>query len=91
MAKLLVDTMTAEFEPDKYQDEYRQALLELIEEKVQGTEVVRPMPATGKITDLMTALKQSIEQAKKGRPAAEEAEEEEAETASAGRRRKRAG
>lgn len=87
MAKLLVDTMTSEFQPSQYRDEYRQALLELIEEKVQGTEVVRPMPAAGKITDLMTVLNASIGAAKKDRGAAEG----EPEVGAGSQRRKQAG
>jgi len=93
MAKMLVESMASEFEPAAYKDEYRQALLEVIEQKVEGTEVVRPMPAPGKITDLMTALKASIDAARKERgapPGDEEAEEAEPVAASS-RRRKKAG
>jgi DNA end-binding protein Ku len=93
MATSLVDMLTEEFDPSRYKDEYRQAMLELIEAKAEGQEeVVRPAPAVGKVTDLMTALKASIEAAKrdKGAEPAAEAEEEE-EEARARRRRRKAG
>src|SRR6188768_3825221 len=49
MAKQLVSAMTGEFEPEKYHDEYRDALLKVIEAKVEGHEVeeVEPVEETG--------------------------------------------
>lgn len=93
MAKMLVESMASEFEPAAYKDEYRQALLEVIEQKVEGTEVVRPMPAPGKITDLMTALKASIDAARKERsaPSGDDEAEEAEPVAASSRRRKKAG
>jgi DNA end-binding protein Ku len=77
MAKSLVDMLTGDFEPDKYQDNYREALLELIEQKAQGQEISRPAaPAASKVTDLMEALRASVESARRER--GEAAEEEEA-------------
>src|SRR5699024_12868811 len=43
-AKLLIDQLTTTFEPDKYTDDYRTALLELIEEKKSGETVTAPTP-----------------------------------------------
>jgi DNA end-binding protein Ku len=68
MAKTLVNVLAARFEPEKYQDEYRQALMELIEAKRKGHEVVAPPPPRGKVVDLMAALRQSVEAARKRRP-----------------------
>jgi DNA end-binding protein Ku len=74
MALSLVEMLQEEFDPKKYQDQYRTALLELIEAKRNGTEIVAtpeaPLPKT---VDLMAALKASLEAAKKGKGAAEPA------------------
>ena len=68
MALSLVEMLQEEFDPKKYQDEYRVALLDLIESKRNGTEIVAtpetPLPKT---VDLMAALKASLEAAKKGK------------------------
>ncbi|HLZ31758.1 MAG TPA: Ku protein [Chloroflexota bacterium] len=71
MALSLVEMLQEEFDPKKYQDEYRAALLDLIEAKRNGTEIVAtpeaPLPKT---VDLMAALKASLEAAQKGKAAA---------------------
>ena len=69
MARQLVSAMTGEFEPEKYKDEYREALLEIIEQKVEGKEVKAPEPAeeSGNLIDLMAALEASVNAAKSGR------------------------
>jgi DNA end-binding protein Ku len=65
MAESLIASLTTQFEPEKYTNEYRQAVRELIEAKVQGQEIVRPVqPQTGNVVDLMEALQASIELAK---------------------------
>jgi DNA end-binding protein Ku len=70
MALTLVEMLEEPFDPQKYHDGYRAALLEMIEAKANGQEVVAapeaPMPKT---VDLMAALKASLEAAKKGKPA----------------------
>jgi DNA end-binding protein Ku len=94
MARSLVEMLTGDFEPEKYHDNYREALLELIDRKAEGEEIKRPAPVAGKVTDLMEALRESIEAAKRekasgGRVAAAEAEtEDEAEPAKPARRRR---
>ena len=69
MAKQLVAAMTGEFEPAKYKDEYRDALMQIIEQKVEGKEIVAPEPVeeTGKLIDLMAALEASVSAAKSAR------------------------
>jgi DNA end-binding protein Ku len=67
MATTLVDVLSERFEPSKYQDDYRQAVLELIEAKREGQEVVAPPVPQGKVIDLMAALRASVEAAKKRR------------------------
>jgi len=71
MALTLVEMLEEPFDTKKYHDEYRVALLGMIEAKSSGQEVVAtpeaPLPKT---VDLMAALKASLEAAKKGKPAA---------------------
>jgi DNA end-binding protein Ku len=90
MAKSLVQMLTGEFDPEKYHDNYREALLELIERKAEGQEIKRPAPVAGKVTDLMEALRASVEAAKRER-LGEAAQAEEAEAEPAKPRRRRAG
>src|SRR5450759_535149 len=79
MATALIDLLRDDFEPEKYKDEYRDALMQVIDGKLEGEELSAPKAARpAKITDLMTALKASVEAAKKGqkgRPAAEAEDE----------------
>jgi DNA end-binding protein Ku len=65
MAKTLVDTMTKKFKDLKLEDQYQSALQEMIEQKIQGKEVVEVNEEEPEVVDIMTALKQSIDQAKK--------------------------
>jgi DNA end-binding protein Ku len=69
MARQLVSAMTGEFEPEKYKDEYREALLDVIEQKVEGKEVTAPKQEedSGNLIDLMAALEASVNAAKSGR------------------------
>ncbi|HEY6249735.1 MAG TPA: Ku protein [Candidatus Angelobacter sp.] len=67
LATMLVKSLEAAFEPDKYKDEYRENLKAMIKAKVEGKEVVEPAPAVHKapVIDIMEALKMSLAQAKK--------------------------
>jgi DNA end-binding protein Ku len=68
MARQLVDALTSDFEPEKFHNEYREKVLELIEQKASGAEIVaapRAEPAA-KVLDLMAALEASIATAGKG-------------------------
>ncbi len=69
MAHALVDMLAADFEPEQFHDGYREALLQLIEQKVNGQVIAMPPPQQGKVVDLMSALRASIEEAKKERDA----------------------
>jgi DNA end-binding protein Ku len=72
MAGSLIETLTGDFDPTEYKDEYREALQAVIEAKAAGREVVQPteaQPTSGTVVDLMAALRASVEAAKKGRPA----------------------
>ncbi len=88
MAKSLVDMLTGDFEPEKYHDNYREALIELIERKSEGEEIKRPAPVAGKVTDLMEALRASVEAARSKRDESEEEGTEATETRKPARRRK---
>jgi DNA end-binding protein Ku len=62
MAKQLIESLSGEFEPEKYRDEYREELLALIERKGRGEEVVEAVseePKPTKAPDLMAALEES--------------------------------
>ena len=66
MAQQLIDSLTSDFDPDKYRDEYRERVLDLIERKAQGETVVieAPEEEPEKVPDLMAALEASIASAK---------------------------
>jgi DNA end-binding protein Ku len=67
LAMTLVDALSESFNPEQYQDDYRQAVMELIEAKRKGQEIVAPPPPPGNVIDLMAALRESVEAAKKQR------------------------
>lgn len=70
MAKSLIDSLTDEFHPEDFHDEYRVALEDLIAKKVQGEEITYVEEAEpSKVVDLMEALRASVEAAKSGKPA----------------------
>jgi DNA end-binding protein Ku len=62
MARQLVQALTGEFDPARYKDEYREALLQVIENKIAGlpVEAPAPEPETSKLTDLMSVLEASV-------------------------------
>ncbi len=71
MARSLIDSLTTEFEPDKYRDEYRARVLELIEQKASGQEIVVEEAAeeAPRVVDLMAALEASLAAVKEGKGA----------------------
>jgi DNA end-binding protein Ku len=71
MAAQLVDAMTTEFDPAAYHDEYREALLGIIEAKAGGAVIAAPAPAAAAgVTDLMAALEASVAAARTARASA---------------------
>lgn len=65
MAKQLIDAMAMEFAPASYEDEYREALMRVVEAKREGEEIVAVEAAPeAAVIDLMDALKRSVESAK---------------------------
>ena len=73
-ALLLVDQLTTAFDPEKYTDDYRTALMELIEEKKSGNQTVaasdKQPTVPPNVTDLMSALQASLDKTKAKKPAA---------------------
>jgi DNA end-binding protein Ku len=62
LAKMLVESLAAEFEPGKYHDTYRTNLRTMIDAKVEGHKVVEtPEPHIAPVIDIMEALKKSLE------------------------------
>ena len=66
MAKSLIGSMTSKWQPEKYKDDYREALMEVIEEKVEagGKEIEekpRKAPKPTKVIDLVSVLQKSLE------------------------------
>ncbi len=85
MAASLVDNLSMDFEPDKFHDDYREALLAVIESKLAGGQGIAPTAAAepgdegdGIVVDLMAALRESVERSK-----AERAEDKPAEVPAA--------
>jgi DNA end-binding protein Ku len=65
MAEQLIEALATDFEPDKYTDQYRDQLLDLIQRKAAGEEVVAEptVEDKGKVLDLMAALEASLQRA----------------------------
>src|ERR1051325_89719 len=68
MANALVESMSAQWDPKKYKDDYRDALMEVIEEKVEsgGKEIeekAKPKKPSAKVIDLVAVLRESLAQA----------------------------
>jgi DNA end-binding protein Ku len=78
MATSLVDMLSGDFDFEEYRDNYRDALLEIIERKSEGETIEAPKAAAPKPVDLMEALRQSVEDAQKRKaPKGEVVEHEE--------------
>jgi DNA end-binding protein Ku len=75
MAASLVESMAADYDPEEYQDSYREAVLELIDAKTEGIVVEKTedeQESGGEVVDLMTALKASVDRAKSRRSESDE-------------------
>ena len=69
MAESLVESLSADFEPEKYHDEYREQVMTLIEMKADGEEITAPVVESEapKVIDIMAALEASVAAAKASR------------------------
>ncbi len=66
MAKSLIENLTSDWNPEEFSDEYREALLKIVEAKIAGEEIeIIEAEPTAKVVDLMEALKASVAAAKK--------------------------
>jgi DNA end-binding protein Ku len=82
MAMSLIDLLTTEFQPEAYEDNYREALMQVIKAKLEGQEIVEAEEPErpGKIVDLMEALRASVEAVQKpGSARGSKADDEDAE------------
>jgi DNA end-binding protein Ku len=94
MAIMLIDNLSAKFDPERYKDNYREALMAVVDAKMNNRPLERAAPEQpSKVTDLMAALKASVEAAQKGEraepaPAGERQAARRRQTADGARRRK---
>jgi DNA end-binding protein Ku len=69
MAKQLIESLSSEWEPEKYHDTYRERVLELIEQKAEGKEIaIQPVEEPQPVPDLMAALEASVKAARQDKP-----------------------
>ncbi|WP_022925482.1 Ku protein [Serinicoccus marinus] len=72
MARMLVDSMSGDFEPEGHVDDFKEAVDALVEKKISGGEVAESPDEgdeadSGEVVDLLAALQRSVDRAKKGR------------------------
>lgn len=70
MARMLIDELAGDWEPEAYEDDYAVAVEELVRAKVEGGEVTAPTVEeedTGEVVDLLAALSKSVDKAKASR------------------------
>jgi DNA end-binding protein Ku len=78
MARQLVDALADGFDPDRYHDEYREQLMDLIQRKAAGEQIVAEptVEEPGKVLDLMAALEASLARTGTGEPTGDAAPDE---------------
>src|SRR6476646_2708631 len=70
MAKMMVETLAGDFEPDEFEDDYADAVQTVVKAKIEGGEVKKTPTSTkssGEVVDLLAALQKSVEDAKSAR------------------------
>lgn len=70
MARTLVETLAGDFDPDEYEDDYREAVEAVVAAKIEGGDVKRTPTSTkssGEVLDLLAALQRSVEEARTSR------------------------
>jgi DNA end-binding protein Ku len=75
MARLLLDTLAGDYDPDEFEDDYAEAVQALVQAKLEGGEVKRTKeaaPSAGEVVDLLAALQKSVAAAKTARGEAPE-------------------
>ena len=81
MARMLVESMAGDFEPEGHVDDYKEAVEALVQSKIEGGEVTEPPESedegeSGEVVDLLAALQRSVERARAGRGESSEAEDQ---------------
>ncbi|HSP60267.1 MAG TPA: Ku protein [Ornithinimicrobium sp.] len=91
MARMLVESMAGDFEPEGHVDDYKEAVEALVQSKIEGGEVTEPPESeddgeSGEVVDLLAALQRSVERARAGRggSSSEEVDDADADAPSAG-------
>jgi DNA end-binding protein Ku len=83
MAGSLVESLSSDFDPGSFRDEYRDAVLELVARRLEGEDVIQPeataAEASGTVVDLMAALQESVRRTQAARTASEESDSAEPE------------
>jgi DNA end-binding protein Ku len=73
MAKQLIESLSSEWDPDRYKDTYRERVLELIEQKAEGKEIaIQPVEEPQPVPDLMAALEASVKAARQDKGTSED-------------------
>ena len=69
MAQQLIDSLSSDFEPEKYEDTYRERIMEVVKQKEAGEEISVPEPVAedAPVVDLMEALRRSLDQVSTGK------------------------
>jgi DNA end-binding protein Ku len=67
MARLLIDTLSGPFEPERYPDEHRRSVMEAIEARTPAAAEPSPAPSPTRVIDLMAALEASVKAAREAR------------------------
>jgi DNA end-binding protein Ku len=70
MAKMLVETLAGDFDPSEFEDDYREAVEQMVKAKIEGGEVKQTPAAkksSGEVVDLLAALQRSVDAAKTAR------------------------
>jgi DNA end-binding protein Ku len=87
MAGSLVESLSADFDPSAFTDEYREAVLALLARRLEGEDVIMPAAVaaddSGTVVDLMAALQESVRRTQAARAAAPDGTEEEQSPATA--------
>jgi DNA end-binding protein Ku len=92
MARQLIESLSGDFDPDKYRDTYRERVLELIEQKAQGKEIaVQPAEEPQQVPDLMAALEASVQAARQNRESGGRADDGESSNGGAAKKKGAAG
>ena len=78
MANMLVETLAGDFDASEFEDDYAEAVEELVKNKIEGGEVKKTPTTTkssGEVVDLLAALQRSVDAAKTARGESDDKDE----------------